>query len=211
MSFNNRIMRGLIASIFLSSMLLIENNVNWKNSLIESFIVSFNSGAIVSLFITFIQYQKEKNDIIEYCNNEITDYYQILSLLLFTISSKETNDKKIKSLKSIYYKYFEKASARNKDIRFNFFINNCNNFEKKKLYNILYECTNGLYLSIPFIDLNEKTIDNLAKVCKEQCTIIDEGMTILVKTKGIKYPWKDIKETIDKRHTHKKYFKMEGN
>ena len=60
MSFNNKIIKGLIISIVILSIALLINEFYWKIKIIESFIVSFISGAIVSLFVTYVQYKKEK-------------------------------------------------------------------------------------------------------------------------------------------------------
>ena len=79
MSFNNKIIKGLIISIVILSIALLINEFYWEIPIIESFIVSFISGAIVSLFVTYVQYKKEKMDIICYYNNEIIKYYQLLN------------------------------------------------------------------------------------------------------------------------------------
>lgn len=199
MSFNNKIIKGLIISIIILSFLLFLNSFFWKISIVESFIISFISGAIVSLFITCVQYEKEKNDVICYCNNEIIKYYQLLNNLLLVLTQKNgTFKNKIKIAKSYFNNYLENNRFRENSIQLNFILDLAfDNIAMKKIYTTLFEYSNGFFLMKYFIEPKKEDLNELIKLCEKHRQDIDEGMNILTQVVNINYPWSKMKKYID--------------
>ena len=69
--------------------------------------MSFISGAIVSLFITYIQYKKEKNDIFYYYNNVIAEYYELLNNILLVLNSNDNINGKFDNAKLFFDNYLK--------------------------------------------------------------------------------------------------------
>ena len=198
MSFNNKIIKGLIISILILSIILALNSLLWKVEILESFIISFISGAIVSLFVTCVQYQKEKNDIIYHCNNEIMRYYQLLNDISLIFAQDKIGTKEKIKIATIYFdKYMEINRFREKSIELNFVLNSFDNIAKKKIYSRLYEYSNGIYLIKYFINSKKDDMNNILNICESHMNEIDEGMTILIEIAGVKYPWNEIKNQVN--------------
>lgn len=198
MSFNNKIIKGLIISIVILSIALLINEFYLENKMIESFIVSFNSGAIVSLFVTYVQYKKEKMDIICYYNNEIIKYYQLLNnILLVLTQSKVTFKKKFSITQAFFNNYLDNNCFRENSIQLNFILNDFDNITRKKIYGRLYEYSNGIYLMEYFLNPKKEKLDDLIKLCENHKKQIDEGMSILTKIVNMDYPWTEMKKYMD--------------
>lgn len=198
MSFNNKIIKGLIISIVILSIALLINKFYWEIPIIESFIVSFISGAIVSLFVTYVQYKKEKIDIICYYNNEIIKYYQLLNNMLLVLTHpKVTFKKKISTAQAYFNNYLDNNRFRENSIQLNFILNDFDNIARKKIYGRLYEYSNGFYLMEYFLNPKKEKLDDLIKLCENHRKQIDEGMSILTEVVNMDYPWTEMKKYMD--------------
>lgn len=197
MSFNNKIIKGLIVSIIILSIMLIVNYFFWNVSIIESFIVSFISGAIVSLFITYIQYKKEKNDIFYYYNNVIAEYYELLNNILLVLNSNDDINEKFNNAKLFFDNYLKNHSSNKKTIELNLILNNLENKHTQKIYQKLYEYSRGIYLLKFFVQPSKKQLNELNRLCEKHIETIDEGMRILTGLFNIDYPWSEYKKTIE--------------
>lgn len=194
MSFNNKIIIGLIWIICILSLLLLINSLYWEINVIESFIISFISGAIVSLFITYVQYKKEKEDIIYYYNNAITEYYQLLNNILQIIKyNNQSIDKKYDMAKAYLNNYLEKQKFSKSIVELNLVFRNK---DMQKIYQELYEYTKGIYLMKYFFKPSKNMLKQLISFCNEHINIIDEGMILLTEVFKINYPWKELKKYI---------------
>lgn len=205
MSFNNKIIRGLIISIVILTITLLINEFYWEIQIIESFIVSFISGAIVSLFVTYVQYKKEKMDIICYYNNEIIKYYQLLNNMLLVLTQpKVTFKKKISIAQAYFNNYLDNNRFRENSIQLNFILNDFDNIARKKIYGRLYEYSNGIYLMEYFLNPKKEKLDDLIKLCDNHRKQIDEGMSILTEAVNMNYPWAEMKKYMDYDSMEKK-------
>ena len=194
MSFNNKIIICLIWIICILSLLLLINSLYWEINVIESFIISFISGAIVSLFITYVQYKKEKEDIIYYYNNAITEYYQLLNNILQIIKyNNQSIDKKYDMAKAYLNNYLEKQKFSKSIVELNLVFRNK---DMQKIYQELYEYTKGIYLMKYFFKPSKNMLKQLISFCNEHINIIDEGMILLTEVFKINYPWKELKKYI---------------
>lgn len=203
MSFNNKIIKGLIFSIIILSIILLINELFLKISIIESFIVSFISGSIVSLFVAYIQYDKERRDIIIYYNNEIISYYILLKHMLASLrKNNKTEVEKIGEAKKIFNNYYDNIRFRNNNLELNFILNSIDNKYRKKAYTILYEYTNGIEL-IKYFKKDKKNIKELEKICKKEQVNIIEGIGFLSSELGIEYDWDVIEKSINYRFYEK--------
>ena len=198
MSFNNKIIKGLIALVFLLTILLIINSIYWKITMIESFAISFISGTFVSIFITCIQYKKEKNDIIYYYNNIIADYYGLLNNILSVLNSNNiTMKNKYNTAKQFYDNYLKSHQSIHKTFELNLILKNLDTKYTKKIYYELYEYSNGVYLMKYFLKYSKNMIIDLNTFCSEQIRLVDEGMTILTDIIKIDFPWKEYKKVLN--------------
>ena len=205
MSFNNKIIKGLVISIVILSIALLINEIYWEIPIIESFIVSFISGAIVSLFVTYVQYKKEKMDIICYYNNEIIKYYQLLNNMLLVLTQpKVTFKKKISTAQAYFNNYLDNNRFRENSIQLNFILNDFDNIARKKIYGRLYEYSNGIYLMEYFLNPKKEKLDDLIKLCDNHRKQIDEGMSILTEVVNMNYPWAEMKKYMDYDSMEKK-------
>ena len=205
MSFNNKIIKGLVISIVILSIALLINEIYWEIPIIESFIVSFISGAIVSLFVTYVQYKKEKMDIICYYNNEIIKYYQLLNNMLLVLTQpKVTFKKKISTAQAYFNNYLDNNRFRENSIQLNFILNDFDNIARKKIYGRLFEYSNGIYLMEYFLNPKKEKLDDLIKLCDNHRKQIDEGMSILTEVVNMNYPWAEMKKYMDYDSLEKK-------
>lgn len=197
MSFNNRIIKGLVLFVLFCFVILIINYLFCNNNrLIESFVISFISGAFVSLFIAYIQYDKERRDIIIHYNNEIISYYILLKHIITSLhKSGKSCTEKIDEAKRKFDNYVENNRYRNISLELNLILNNINNKYRKKIYTVLYEYTNGIEL-MDYFEKKKKTMKELERICKKQQVDIMEGISILSQILDVEYNWDKIEKNI---------------
>ena len=180
--------------------LLLLNYLLWDIHVLESFIVSFVSGAIVSLFITCVQYRKEKEDIIYYYNNTIAEYYSLLNNIVVTINADSENDnEKYDIARSFFNQYINSHRNDNKVVELNLLLNSIENKYTKKIYHQLYEYSKAVELIAFFMEPSKEKMIKLNEICNSQIKKIDDGMSILETVFEINFPWEKFKEIINSK------------
>ena len=197
MSYNNKIIIGLANSIIIIGMLVVLNSLYLKSKIIDSFAISYISGATVSSFMTYVQYKKEKSDTIYYFNNIIVDYYELLNNMMSLLNDDQVKNKQKYDVAN---KYLDNYLANNKatahTIQLNLIKKDIEEKYTKKIYEELYVFTKGKVLLDFFNKMADSQIDKLKEICDFQINKIDEGMTILTGFFSIDYPWNEFKKSI---------------
>ena len=199
MSFNNKIIIVLSITIFLLLFLLFLFIICIKNQIFESFIINLITGALVSLFITYMQYKKEKIDIFCHYNDIIIKYYYLLDDILEVLKdSSKSYMTKINIIDSYLSNYIRNNKFKEKNIQINLILDNIANKYTKKIYSKLYAYADGVELAKYYIDFKKNkpnNIDDLICICELQKNNIDEGMNILSIVFEIGYQWENIKKS----------------
>ncbi len=147
MSFNSKIFNFIAISIVLLIMLMVLNYFYLKIEIIDSFCISFISGAIVSLFATYMQYREERTDIIRYCNSEVIKYYQLLNNILLELKRDNISfNVKIYLANTHLRNYLANNSYRDYNINFNYIFKSIDDIAVKAGFTRLFNYSNGLEL-----------------------------------------------------------------